>query len=63
MGSWGGKRAGAGRKKRVPATYKVMVSLDRAQRAFFKSLGGSKWLRAQLEMLQSENKAEKSGVM
>ena len=62
MNTWGGKRSHSGRKKGI-ARFKVMVSLDRAQRAFFKSLGGSKWLREQLEMLQSEQTAEKSGVM
>lgn len=45
---WGGKREGAGRRPNPDKRSRVSIFLTDAERAQFKALGGSEWLRKQL---------------
>lgn len=51
--SWGGKREGAGRRPNPVKRGRVSVFLSDAERARFKELGGSEWLRKQLSQSQT----------
>lgn len=56
-GTWGGARPNSGPKK-GPETKIVKVLLEPHDAELFKSIGGSKWLRAQLqkERIMNDNK-------
>lgn len=52
---WGGKRPGAGRPTNPDKHLRVVVFLTEAERDKFKTLGGSKWLRSQLKIEESQS--------
>lgn len=58
---WGGVRPGAGRKPIGDKALDkmVVVRLTSAQKSYFRTLGGSAWLRQVLDLCMSETTAEK----
>lgn len=59
--NWGGKRAGAGRKKGIDRK-KVVVYLSEEEHARLREEGGSKWLRNTLTEGRKQDKMSNVGV-